>query len=257
MVKHVVRKLLGITSLLGMLFILVGCKIDGDEQVEIHADGALTMRVNYQIPELGMSLKEGRALVDFLKDFDSRHDSISISDLSCESAGNATVRIIAEIHSTDAMQLRGIIEGELELLESEDTELLDLKLLAKIKAIIGNISIRVQDLNIEFNRTIELDDLLKKELPNLNSNLVGNYQFRYSLTSPSPATHHNATMTSNNGRTLTWVMPLKQHIDAPFITQATLPIPIPWWVWLLVGLAFLVLLLILWKIFTYVRRKLT
>jgi hypothetical protein len=253
MVEHTVRKLLGVITLLSMVLIISGCKIDGEEEIEIHADGALTMRLNYQFPQLGLSLIEGKALVAYLQGLDDRHESISMNVLSCERASNATVRIIAEIHSKDAMQLGEIMAAESAMLEGD--ELLELSLLAKLKAIIGEISIGVEELNIKFSRTIKLDDLLKSELPNINRDLLGNYQFRYSLTSPRPARNHNATTTSNNGKTLTWVMPLKQYVNEPFIMQATLPIPIPWWVWLLVGLAILVMLLVLWKIFCYLRRK--
>ncbi|MGJ8655390.1 MAG: hypothetical protein ACSHX6_02985 [Akkermansiaceae bacterium] len=253
MLERSAKKLLGIGSLLCMLFILVGCKIDGEEEIEIHDNGALTMRVNYQIPELGLSLEDGRLLVEYIQAFAFRHESISVNELSCEPSGNSTVRLIAEIHSSDALKLQEIMEAETIMFERDDS--LDLELFAKLKAIIGEISIGVEGTNIIFNRAIVLGELLENGLPTLNPLLLGNYQFRYSLTSPRAAAHHNATTTSNNGKTLTWVMPLKHHVSTPFIMQATLPIPIPWWVWLLVGLAILLLLWMLRKIFRYVRLK--
>lgn len=256
--ENVLLKLLEkswVLILLCLIVVISGCKIDGEEGIEIHADGAMTMRVNYQIPERGMSLEEGRALVDYLHDLCDRHESISAHELSFERAGSATVRLILEIHFTDAMQLRTIMAGEVERLEKEEP--LDAELLVKLQAIIGDVTIGVEGLNIEFSRTIQLHDLLKSQLPNFNPDLLGKYQFRYSLTSPKPATTHNATTTSNNGKTLTWVMPLKQHFDHPFIMRATLPIPVPTWVWWAVCLALLVMLLILWKLFSYVRRKLS
>lgn len=254
MLKCVARKLLGMATLLSIVLFISGCKMDGDEEIEIHADGALTIRVNYQMPIRGLSLMDGRALLTYFQGLADRHESISVNELSCELAGNATVRLIAEIHTTDAMQLREIMAGESEMLESG--ELLDLTILAKVKAIIGDISIGVEGLSIKFRRSVQIGDLLKNELPSFNPDLLGDYQFRYSLTSPRAAKSHNATSTSNNGKTLIWVMPLKQSFEEPFTMQATLPIPIPWWVWLLVALAVLVILFILWKIFSYAKRKL-
>lgn len=256
MFKHPAKKLLELLTLAALLCLVLtisGCKVDGEEETEIHADGTVTMRVNYQFPELGLSLAEGRALVEYIQGIDSRHESISLGDLSCERAGDTTVRLIAEIHISDAMQLREIMESELEM--SAGDEWLDVKLLAKLKAIIGDLSIGVKGMKIEYKRTINLGDSLKRQLPLLRPSMLGKYQFRYSLTIPSPATSHNATTTSNNGKTLTWVMPIKDYFDEPFIMQATLPIPLPWWVWLLVGLAVLVIMLILWKIFSCLKRK--
>ncbi len=265
MFEHPVKKLLELltlATLLCMVLTISGCKIDGEEETEIHADGTVTMRVNYQLPELGLSLAEGKAIVEYIQGIDARHESISLGDLSCERAGNTTVRLIAEIHISDAMQLSEIMESELEMLDllieqrgQGSKELLNAQLLMKVKASIGEISIGVVGLKIEYKRTINLGDSMKRQLPFLRPAMLGKYQFRYSLTTPSPATKHNATKTSNNGKTLTWVMPLKDYFEDPFIMQATLPIPIPWWVWLLVGLAILVILLIFWKIFCYLRRK--
>jgi hypothetical protein len=262
MFEYSVKKLLGIATLLCMALTISGCKIDGEEETEIHADGTVTMRVNYQFPELGLSLAEGKALVEYIQGIATRHESISVGELSCERAGNSTVRLIAEIHISDAIQLREIMKSELEMLDllieqrgQGSEELLNAQLLMKVKASIGEMSIGVVGLKIEYKRTINLGDSLKRQLPLIRPTMLGKYQFRYSLTTPSPSTKHNATTTSNNGKTLTWVMPLKDYFDEPFIMQATLPIPIPWWVWLLVGLAILLLLLILWKIFSYVKRK--
>ncbi len=262
MFEHVVKKIIGMVSLLCMVLTISGCKIDGEDETEIHADGTVTMRVNYQFPELGLSLAEGKALVEYIQGIGARHESVSLGELSCERVGKKAVRLIAEIHISDAMQLREIMESELEMLDllieqrgQGSKELLNAQLLMKVKASIGEISIGVVGLKIEYKRTINLGDSLKRQLPFLRPAMLGKYQFRYSLTTPSPATKHNATKTSNNGKTLTWVMPLKDYFDEPFIMQATLPIPIPWWVWLLAGLAILLLLLILWKIFSYVRRK--
>lgn len=247
------KRLSLIAALLCAGLLLSSCKIDGEEQIEIHADGAVTMRVNYQFPELGFSLADGKDLVSYLQGLEERHEIISIQELSCERAGNATVRFVAEIHINDAIKLREIMPRELELLEKE--ELLDPRFLAKLKALFGSISIEVEGLNIKFNRKIELEGLIREEMPHLNPDLLGDYQFRYSITSPSASAKNNATTISNNGKTLTWVMPLKQYLDKPFIMQANVPIPIPWWVWLLVGLVVLLVLVISWKIFAFMRRK--
>lgn len=250
-----VKKLSWIATLLCMGLMLASCKIDGEEQIEIHADGAVTLRVNYQLPELGLSLAEGEALISYLKGLADRYEIITIRETSCERAGNATVRLIAEMHCSDALKLREIAEIEIELLKKE--ELLDPKLLAKVKAVFGSSSIELDGLNIKFNRKIEFGNFINEELPNLNHELLGKYQFRYSITSPSPSAKNNATSTSNNGKTLNWVMPLKEYIDQPFSMQATLPIPIPWWVWLVAGLAILLIIFVLWKIFSMVfKRKL-
>jgi hypothetical protein len=245
-----------------MVLSISGCKVDGEEEMEIHADGTLTMRVNYQFPELGLSLADGNTVLVYIRGMATRHESISTGELSCERAGNASVRLIAEIHSSDAVRLGEIMEGEFELLEElisqggqGSEEFIDAPLLEKIKTCIGEILIRVAGLKIEYKRTIDLGDSLRRQMPFLNKDMLGKYQFRYSITTPSPATKHNATLTSNHGKTLTWIMPLKAKLDEPFIMQASLPIPIPWWVWLLACLAILVILLILWKIFSFLRRK--
>ncbi len=232
---------------------LSSCKIDGEEQVEIHADGALTLRANYQFPELGLSLREGAALVDYLNGLAERHEIISIRDLSCERAGNATVRLIAEIHVSDGLKLREIAESELKLLENENW--LDHQLLAKLKAVVGSSSIEMAGLNLKFKRTIEFGDFIKQEVPQLNRDLLGNFQFRYSITSPSSSAENNADHISNNGKTLTWVMPLRDHIEQPFIMQATLPIPIPWWAWLLAALAIMLICYLVWKILRFVFKR--
>ena len=255
MFECLVKRLSLIAALLCAGLLLSSCKIDGEEQIEIHADGALTMRVNYQFPELGFSLADGKDLVSYIQGLEERHEIISIQELSCERAGNATVRFIAEIHISDALKLREIMPQELELLEKE--ELLDPRFLAKLKAQFGSISIEVEGLNIKFNRKIEFEGLIREEMPHLNPDLLGDYQFRYSITSPSASTKNNAATISNNGKTLTWVMPLKQYLDKPFIMQANVPIPIPWWVWLVAGLAILLIIFVLWKIFSMVfKRKL-
>lgn len=235
------------------MFTLAGCKVDGEEDIEIHSSGAVTIRVNYQVPEIGLSRVDGSEIVEFIQELSNRHESISLNELSCERAGNATVRLIVDIHFSDPIKIREMMAEELVILEKTGTT--NLQLLAKIKAIIGEVSLRVDGINIKFNRSIKLHELLAYEAPNLSPDLLGKYQFRYSLTSPSPATQHNATITSNNGKTLVWVMPLKQHVITPFNMHATLPIPIPWWVWLMAVLVLLLLLWVLWKIFAYVRQR--
>jgi hypothetical protein len=253
MFRCLVRRLSLISVLLWTGLLLSSCKIDGEEQIEIHADGAVTMHVNYQFPELGFSLADGNDLVSYLQGFEERHEIISIQELSCERAGNATVRFIAEIHISDPIKLREIMPLELELIEKE--ELLNPSLLAKLKALFGSSIIEVEGVKIKFHRKIEFEGLIKAEMPHLNPDLLGDFHFRYSITSPSASSKNNASTISNDGKTLTWVMPLKQYLNEPFIMQAKIPIPIPWWVWLLSGLVILMIIFVLWKIFSMVFKR--
>lgn len=253
MIKSFMRVIPKMSIVLCALLALSGCKIDGEEELEIYSDGALSMRLNYQIPELGLSLVDGQKLVSFINDFSDRHESISITELSCERAGNSTVRIIAEIHSSDALKLKQIANDELQLISTTGTE--DAELLRQFQSLIGIISLQLKGKEILFQRTITLDGLLDSDQLTLNPKLLGNYQFRYSLTSPSPATSHNATITSNNGKTLTWVMPLRDYASIPFVMDATIPIPLPWWVWAIVLLVGVFVLWLIWRIIKALKKR--
>ena len=67
---------------------------------------------------------------------------------------------------------------------------------------------------------------------------------------------HDATSTTDGGRTLHWEFLLRKHTRSPMSLAMKAPLPIPWWIWFSGGLiVFLFLLLVIWAAkYTIARR---
>lgn len=240
-------------ALLISTVMLAGCRLDGEDSLELKRDGSATISLNYEFPNRVFSIQEGAMILDFLEEVADRHDELTLVKGEVTPSGRQARRIMIELSVDNVIELEGILEEELEGsdLDPEGSS----KIAGKLKAIIGDISTEIDGTSIQYRREINLNPMLSTQVN--NADLLGKFEFRYSITVPSAPTSHNATSTSNNGRTLTWVLPLKEYYDKPFVMEATIPalVFIPWWIWAVAVLILLILIAVAYKLCRMMFKK--
>lgn len=235
--------------LLISLLSISGCRIDGEESLELNSDGSATISLNYAFPNKAFSKKECEAIILFLQEVAERHEEVTVIQGDVLPSGFSARRLIIELEIDSVTELESIFKEEIKGSKFDPDS--GNTIAEKLYAIIGKISADFKGTSIQYRREINLNSLLKSQVR--DPNVLGEFEFRYSLTVPDAPSSHNATSTSNNGRTLTWVLPLKEHYDKPFIMEATIPAMafLPWWVW---AIAVAIALLILGTLFFVLRK---
>ena len=217
------------------LFIQLTSCIEGDEEVWLKKDGSARVEAEYRVPPLLLKEKDA---ADFVRAIDqgvgSNENLRLVTNRVDKEQGRYVIRI--GIEADDITKLRGILpsNGPSEPQTKADKIL---------HAILGSIDVKAQGLSARLRREVNLAPLIDQYVGSNSAILLGNAEFRYVVHLPEAVDESNAHEVSKDGRTLRWRYGLADLKGKPITMSMTAPVPIPWWVYvLLLGVVLLVFL---------------
>ncbi len=196
--------------------ILVSSCFDSREEIWINADGSGAARITVSLPTTAALLHGGekgvRKTIETYLEASPAFSSYAL-DMKTE-AGRLTINVALTFDDALALSDLGRSPAA-SALPSAGTGLL------------GKTEIEFTGLSVAFDRQVDLSKALPGAIFVPESQLAG-YELTTILHLPLPATTHDATATSDGGRTLVWEIPLATAFKGPVTNRFTMPLPIPW-----------------------------
>lgn len=170
----------------------------------------------------------------------SQSEGIQLTSIEATSKGSQTT-LQAELTFEDARKLGQTFKSFRSSPDSEEKS--DEELL------FGETDIGVQFPNITYTRKIDIRPLVPPEAKNpMTARLLANAQLRYLVHLPTPVKSSNSDQVSNNGKTLTWEVPVTDLLAGPVEMNLTAPIPRLGYYLTLAGVFLLFLLITLYSL---------
>ncbi|MFD2157548.1 hypothetical protein ACFSW8_01405 [Rubritalea tangerina] len=194
---------------------LTACKIDGEEEITIRDDGSAQVRVHYILPYKAFSKNDAQQVHSLLTEIANRHPELSLTENTSLPHGKYCQELKLNIAFSSVLEIERIILEEhahFQSLASQSGD--ENKSITMVEALLGNIEAGVHADAIRYDRTVNLSPLFKGKIT--NGKVLGNAEFRYILTTPLAADSHNASAVTNQGKTLTWRIPLREYYNKPF-----------------------------------------
>ena len=217
-----------LNALLCAALLLLSSCIDGDEEIFLRADGGARVLAIYRVPTLLLSVQDAEDLRSSIeKEVGSSKNLKLLTNKVEKQKGNRVITF--EIETDDVMALEGVLaEHDPDLEMSKGDKILH--------AIIGRMIVSIEGLSVKLIREVQLEPLLDEYLGPNGASMLGDSAFRYTVHLPDAVVSSNAHEVLNEGRTLKWSHKLVDSSTSPIIMTLTAPIPIPWWVFVLVAL---------------------
>ncbi len=203
--------------------LLSGCRIEGDEEITLHADGSGIIRAYYRLPEKAFSREQSQSVCDGLRELCERTEGLEALEYSHEDAGGDLLG-----PKFQRLQLQMAFDSK-ETIESVElsSEPGDEETLETIQTLIGNVDLSVRGLTARLDREVNLAPLLK----DLSPALLGDSFFQYTIHFPKAVRESNAHEVSHTGETLHWKFLLRDYTEEAMQMQAVAPVPVPSWLW--------------------------
>lgn len=203
---------------------------DCHEEVWLNPDASGSARVQIAMPLSVAKLHGGReGLEQMIQEYFEVSPAYTSHAVETSIAGE-------RLH----IDLAVTFSNALELIEATSPAALE-KLPSAAGDLLGQAKVDFQGLNMDFSRRFDLS----KSLPGaryFSSDRLQGHSLTTIIHLPNPASKHNATATSNDGRTLIWNTPLQLAVLEPVNHTFTMKIPIPW-ATLIVSVIVLILLI--------------
>ncbi|MGJ8694921.1 MAG: hypothetical protein ACSHYF_01265 [Verrucomicrobiaceae bacterium] len=225
-----------------MVLFLNSC-IEGEEEIWINLDASGKIRAHYEFPPaLRAQLGDPANIVSAIEQIDEAEDGIEVQQIQFSQVGS---KLVFHLEATfdDARDLLEMTERSAPVLIEEagmQPEELD--------AVAGDIDLNVDGLTVNLSRAISLGNFFP-EMIRRNPSLLGKSNFRYLIHLPFPATKTNAHEVTNNGKSLSWIFVLRDHVDSPMALSFETQIRPPWWMLMLLGLIVILIAYLLWRRF--------
>lgn len=228
--KHVI--FLFLTS---AMLLLSSC-IDGEEDVYIEADGSARVKAVYRVPGVLFSAEDAEELKKNISEEIAEQEHLRLVTNRVDKKHGSRI-ITVEIETDDILALEGVLEEHIPGVNESKADKM-------LHALLGSITVRLDGLTADLSRDVELTPLLDEYLGKNSPTILGESQFRYNIHLPVAVESSNAHTVENGGRTLRWVYQLSECREKPISLNMVAKIPLPWWVYALIGLAGLVLIFI-------------
>ena len=124
-----------------------------------------------------------------------------------------------------------------------------------LDALLGELAFSREGMNAHVVREVDLAPLLDKYLGDRGPAMLGDSEFRYAVHFPQAVKSSNAHEVSNEGKTLKWRYRLSECKDKPMKLSMVTPIPLPWWVYVVLGLVALLILCVAWLVLKKLKTK--
>ena len=223
--KLKMKRVLIILNLLCAL-LLSSCRIEGDEEITLHADGSGTIRAYYRLPEKAFSREQSQIVCDGLRELCERTEGLEALEYSHEDAGGDLIGPkFQRLQLKMAFDSKRAIES-IELAgdsgEPSEEETID-----TIQTLIGEVDLSIRGLTASLDRRVDLAPLLK----DISPTLLGDSFFQYTIHFPKAVTESNAHEVTNAGVSLHWKFLLRDYTEEAIQLQAVAPLPVPSWLW--------------------------
>jgi len=207
------------------LLILAACLLlsacfDIHEEVWIAQDGSGRAELRYTVPETALRLNGGIAGTEKkIRDLITAQPTLSLDGISIDvKDDDATVTVWVSTKSVLSLRKLKKSEGFKSLSESTAN-------------IVGHFDVGLRWLDVDFARTVQVKEALGLASFAIGSDERRNRRLTYIVHLPKPAKENNATLVTDDGKTLTWDYTLGDAMRKPITTSFRAAIPIPPYMW--------------------------
>lgn len=232
-------------KIIPFLLCFLGCLLlnscfDIREEIWIGSDGSGRAKLDYDVPSSALALIGGEeGLRDQVQRLFDSEPELNLDELTVTPAGGDST-----------ITLKASTESMLSLIDMQENEVLK-NLPESAMGIAGEFDVKLDGLAINFDRRIDLQKALGLASLVISGDQRRQRSLNYIIHLPNEAETHNATRTTDNGRTLIWEYTLGEALSKPISTNFLVKIPIPWWAYVVVAL---LIGLIAWTISKVWRR---
>lgn len=239
-----------VLALLSFLALLTPSCIEGEEELWINLDKSGRLEARYEFPSIALKqLGDPEKIVEALKQVAAREKGLTMNLCTATTEGTKT-----------SLHLKGEFDDVLELFElaarNEEFFVAEAEVDPdKIEAVAGDIEFRFTNLRGVFTREIDLNHLFP-ELVSKRPGMLGSSTFKYTLHLPVPVKVTDAHTVSPDGKSVSWTFLLREHFGHPM--KMSLKTKLPWWIWLVLaaaGLLLLALILLVLRLARLIRRS--
>lgn len=229
---------------LSILLVGLNSCIDGEEEVFLHADGSGKLKVKYQVPGMFFTQAEADELVEIIEKEVGGNENLELLTNRVDTEnGKKIIRI--EVAAASVVELENMLEdhgdegdGGSERSKTDKT----------LHTLMGDLKVKVSGLTAHVRRDVDLEQYLGER----GTSFLRDSEFRYLVHLPKAAGHSNAHEVLNDGKTLKWVYKLRECGKKPISMEMQAPIPLPRWLYALVGG---LVLLVVGVIFAFLRKS--
>lgn len=230
--------------LAGLACLVLSACFDIREEVWIHPDGSGRAELNYTIPESALLLGGGaggletkiRAMVASQPVI--RLDAVSVSTVNDEA------KIVVKL-STDSM---------LSLIDLQQSETLH-QMPDAASNIAGTVVVKVEGLEVDFTRTVNVRKALGLTSLAIGGEERAKRSLEYIIHLPKAAKESNATLVTDDGKTLAWKVTLGEALKKPVVTRFRAAMPIPRSLYFATGLLLLVIVALVLRVLRKRRQR--
>ena len=228
-----------------VLALLLNACLSVKEEFWFENDGSGRIEATYEMPALAIASLGGEAKLKSLIDgVLTKESGVALEKFVLEKRGSQAALTI-HIHFDSVLQLSKLLDQPSE--KSNKESLPD-----PMKKLLGDIKVKRVGMAVDYQRSIDPSQLFAGGLFSPSREQMKDYQLQYIMHLPTKATQSNAHQILDDGYTLAWRYDLADAIKDPVTTNFTTPIPIPWWLWLVLAFVFAILV---WRGLV-IRRKL-
>lgn len=200
--------------------LLLSACFDIREEVWIERNGAGRAELRYTVPESALFLTGGASGVERkIRELVATQPSLTLEGASVEVKDErATIRV--QLSTKSMLSL-------LDLKKSESFQ----NLPEAATNIAGHFDVRLKWLDVDFTRSIHVREALGLASLAVGAEDRENRKLTYIIHLPKAAKEHNATLVTDDGRTLTWETPLGEAMKKPVVTRFRATMPVPRYAW--------------------------
>lgn len=229
-------------AVLTLLCLLLPSCIEGDEEIFLNADGSARLKAVYKVPALIFSDKDAAEMHSKIAKEIGEEDKVNLLTNTVERINGQQV-ITIEVETGDLVKLEDVMEQS-----SKSDNKKDSKSEQALDALLGQFIFRREGLNVGINRKVDLAPLLEQYLGERGASMLGTSEFRYTIHFPEAVKSSNAHEVLDGGKTLKWRYKLSECAERPIELNIVTPLPLPWWVYTVVGAVSLLMVVVVYRV---------
>lgn len=224
-------KLIILRFILLLTSLLLGSCLSGREEFWFERDGSGRLQAEYRLPTFAISsLGGGEKLRKTVADYFAMEPGVVLETFSIEKNGSESrLRLSAKFDSV--LQLAELLDHSAHQNDSSGPSLPD-----PMVKLLGDVNVHRSGTNVDFKRRIDPREVFAGGLVTPTAKQMQGYQLEYIMHLPTRVSQSNAHQILDDGHTLVWSYELADSMNHPIQTNFAAPIPIPSWVWLMLGI---------------------
>jgi len=240
--------------LTSVTLMLTSC-IDGEEEITIRDDGSAKLRAMYSLPSLILSDADASEFREQIENEVGKDEKVNLLTNTVEKVRGKQV-ITIELETADLRNLENLLSQKDDGNGGHSDEQKELsKSDLILNSLLGDLGYKRDGLAVAAQRRVNLAPLLDKYAGDRWHSVLGDSEFRYIIHFPKALQSSNAHELTNGGKTALWRYRLADCKDGPFEMDIVAAVPLPWWVFVGGGLLVLLILFVLWRLVSIVKRR--